>query len=1417
MAVMIGGDEGAHVLAISVRAGDGQGHAVAVEEDLPGSPLAIRGEGRLVLDVEALRACATPRDYGLRLGEALFSGATLAAWQRARARGRERLHVVLAVEAPELRGLRWERLCAPLGEAWDFLRCDQRTPFTLLVASQSDREYPPPGDETPRALVLVTSPTDLADYGLAAFDTLATVHGAKDALAPWPADVLAFGLPEAVGVPTLEGLCAQLTARRYAVVHVVCHGAYAQGSGETVLYLADADETTAATPASKLLRRVGRLGGEVGLPLLWFLGACAAAAPAAEGALGGLAVRLCRELGAPAVVAMSDRVSIDTASALVGPLYRQLRAHGLVDLALAEACSQVAERADLVVPVLHARSAGTPLFPPVRPSGHVQKHMSEVPAPKIVSEAPLPLALGERFVGRAAELGLLQRRLAEGTGPAAIALAAAGGLGKTRVALELVWRHGERFPGGVFWLEVSAPARLEAGLHALLRALRPDAPTLAQLQAQQVSVAAALAEAARAHGRGQAQLWVLDHLPESDPEQHPPGLAELCPRWGEVSVLLTSRMRPDEPDLELLELGGLEEAAGAALLTAGLPPGSMSPADAAEVVRWVGGLPIALELLGRSLDLGDLSPEELLALARGEGVTQALSETQQVLRRAGMASGLAPIVESLQISYARLGPEAQALARRLAQFGPEPLPTALVKALGPAASRLARATLAARSFVTGISGEMFGAMHRVLADFLRGLSGPEESAAACAALLVALPGADCSNPARWPAAARMAPHAEALLARSTAARPDLVELGLRLGGLYHHQQRAREAERVQRHTLALAEACLPADHRSRLTAAGNLAFTLTALGVLAEARALGAATLARCEQALGPDDFLTLATRNNLALTLQSLGELPTAHDELVRLAAAFERTQGPDSGATLAAWTSLAMTKLALGDAVGAQALQERAIAGWRRLAGPDSPDALQVAGSLAQTLQVQGDLLGAHALVVATLATAQRVWGPDDPSLLHLRETLAGVLREQGDLAGARAEFEAVVAALRRVVGPTHPQALITQVALSVVVSMQGDAAGARALQEEVLALGRPRLGPGHPAMLRTLAALVVSLQVLDELPRCRAVLEDGLAELRAAQVPRGPEVLQLEQSLAELLGQFGLFAEARAMQAGVLAACEAQGGPRSAQALAAASALALIDTRRGALDEARATQERVLADSRALFGPLAAESLMRARQLAATRFAQGDLAGARALQEELLVGLQSARGVDETEVRIAQVELNAIYQELGLLPEAEAMLLPALAALRARLPADHRALLDARASEARLRLRQGRLAEAKALLTALLPEVRAKHGPASAAVAFLATNLGQALYEGGDPTAAVPLLATALEIFERTLPDDVNTVSAALNFAAASVKAGIDRDGAQAAVTRAAQRVRSLAGADSPLLATVQAYAAKLGLTA
>jgi hypothetical protein len=136
------------------------------------------------------------------------------------------------------------------------------------------------------------------------------------------------------------------------------------GRYESILYLGKADGSVDPITGTRLLERLDRLDPRHGFPRFSFLSTCESARVAAEatGAFGGLAQRLVRDLGMPAVVAMTDVVTVATATALAGQFYRRLREHGHPDLALVEATAGLAERGDITVPALYSRLAGQSLF-----------------------------------------------------------------------------------------------------------------------------------------------------------------------------------------------------------------------------------------------------------------------------------------------------------------------------------------------------------------------------------------------------------------------------------------------------------------------------------------------------------------------------------------------------------------------------------------------------------------------------------------------------------------------------------------------------------------------------------------------------------------------------------------------------------------------------------------------------------------------------------------------------------------------------------------------------------------------------------------------------------------------------------------------------------------------------------------------
>src|SRR5512132_3891467 len=295
-----------NTLKITVQRKFAAGWPIVVEYSRADALSPIRSDGVLKFgdeSVEELKSLLEqPREYGVRLGIALFDGEDQDGRKRVRdafvgaRQESDRLRVLLCIEADDLRILRWERLAAPIdGGDWDVLVLNQRTPFSLHIPSNTDRRFPPIGRRDLRALLLVASPKDSDAYNLKPFNVPDTVAGVRSALGEIPCDVLA-NIDGAIGPPSLDALCARLTDRsgRYTLLHIVCHGKVIEAGAETVVYWANADNLTEKVTAIALVERLSRFDR---LPYFAFLAACESASAQAEAALGGLAQSVVRKLG----------------------------------------------------------------------------------------------------------------------------------------------------------------------------------------------------------------------------------------------------------------------------------------------------------------------------------------------------------------------------------------------------------------------------------------------------------------------------------------------------------------------------------------------------------------------------------------------------------------------------------------------------------------------------------------------------------------------------------------------------------------------------------------------------------------------------------------------------------------------------------------------------------------------------------------------------------------------------------------------------------------------------------------------------------------------------------------------------------------------------------------------------------------
>ncbi len=351
---------------ITIQRKADDGWPVTAEQSRPGSFLPVRSEGLLTFDLEQLLAARDSAHYGQQLGEALFCNGIRDGFTRALADSNNNMRVLLFVEADDLRGLRWDRLWAPLDNQWRALARNAQALYSLYLPSVTDSRFPAIGRRDLRALIIAASPEGLDRYGLASFDLASEIMGITEALGEIPADILASGpglgdhpTLRTVGPASLDALCERLTQEKYTLLHVVTHALYNQRTGDSALLLANARGQVERVPASDFIDRLRKLRGARGLPHLTFLATCEQASPTADGALGYVGQGLVRDLGMPAVLAQLEKMPTAAARGLTKTFYAQLRQHGEVDRALVEAG---AGSSQIALPILYSRLGGRPLF-----------------------------------------------------------------------------------------------------------------------------------------------------------------------------------------------------------------------------------------------------------------------------------------------------------------------------------------------------------------------------------------------------------------------------------------------------------------------------------------------------------------------------------------------------------------------------------------------------------------------------------------------------------------------------------------------------------------------------------------------------------------------------------------------------------------------------------------------------------------------------------------------------------------------------------------------------------------------------------------------------------------------------------------------------------------------------------------------
>ncbi|HEX7003532.1 MAG TPA: tetratricopeptide repeat protein [Trueperaceae bacterium] len=659
---------------------------------------------------------------------------------------------------------------------------------------------------------------------------------------------------------------------------------------------------------------------------------------------------------------------------------------------------------------------------------------------------------GTSFVGRAAELDMLSGLLADAT-TRLITLTGGGGIGKTRLALELAHRelHEGRFEGGVYFVELES---LSA----------PD------LVPARIGTVIGVPNTSRGNWTGVADaigtlrlLLVLDNCEHvSEGLGFVPALLTHCPS---LKIVTTSRLRLGFEEEQLFALSGLSFPVGTVSLEEALHQealqlfeqrakrvdhgfvltGDNLPA-VAEICRLVGGSPLGIELAAawvRSM------PEYVIADELKESLDMLSTDVANVPERhRSMRS-------TLERSWSLLSPEEEDALESLAAFAGSFTHDAAAAVAG--ASMLVLASLVDKSLLHRLEAGRYE-LHPLLRQFAAGkLSRSLEHERNVRELhesyylnLVELrrPELRGREQAAWLDRLEAEHDNFRLILRLAVAQErwdTAVRLVAALWGFWQTRGHWTEGRAwLERATSGLRTAAHEYGREGvdppRLL--GALAEALRGRGVLASAQGDNVAALVSFEESLTLSERLGNRERvgallDNIGVLALHQGEFEDAKSNLERALAI--RRELRDSWGVAATLNNLGALAGKQGDVVTAQRYYAESLELFRAL-GHHSAVAL-LTSNLGDVAEYQGDMERAKALFAESLST-QRKLGDRAGTAASLTR-LAAVARREADLGGAKALCRESLELLRQLRDIERTAECLNEVALTVSVEGRAEEA--------------------------------------------------------------------------------------------------------------------------------------------------------------------------------------------------------------------------------------------------------------------------------------------------------------------------------------------------------------------------------------
>jgi tetratricopeptide (TPR) repeat protein len=685
------------------------------------------------------------------------------------------------------------------------------------------------------------------------------------------------------------------------------------------------------------------------------------------------------------------------------------------------------------------------------------------------------------FTGRADELDRLRQNFVRATPRYPVqAVHGLGGIGKTQLALEYVYRFADEYDV-VWWLRAGEPASLAADYADLAVALRlPGSVEPGQRAA---------VEAVR-HWLAKHDRWLLVFNGAKEPGD----VEGYLPRVLRGHVIITSS-NTNWKNLALpLQLKPMKPSEGVELLLHGSAHED-EQAAARELVKELGALPLALAQARGYMEQAGTSVSEYLRRLH--------DQSKELMKRGTAGPDAAPVATAWEIAFQEAkerSPAAVELLALCAFLAHDDIPADALRRARGLPPALAAAVSDAFAFDDAVSAlrrysfiEWHGdalSMHRLVQAAARDRLGEEDrrrwAELAVGLVCDAFPDVP-DDPAQRGACRRWLPHAQAALAHARAAGLPAAEPAERLLRHAAHYQHdigfEAPAREMLEQALRLAEAVHGGDHPHVAMAHCGLGEILLRTGGLEGARRHVEQALHIDEKNHGPESAHVATDLRTLAAILKEAHALDQARrhaERALRIDMIF-----PDNDASVAKdENTLGAILRELGDREGARRCFENAIAIDEKRRTQDLPLHLNNLGLLLREMK---ELDEAEKLTDQALLIGIETYGPDDPQVATFHSNRASVLQEIGNrdyeralregvqreeakthldrrLEGAKTHYERALVIGEQIYGSDHYVVAIRCNNLALVLLDLDDHDGAKKYFDRAVAIARKALGPDH-----------------------------------------------------------------------------------------------------------------------------------------------------------------------------------------------------------------------------------------------------------------------------------------------------------------------------------------------------------------